>query len=502
MDQGKNSNPQGSGSNLRSFLFNNKSTEQTVAKNTVWLSISNFGGRLLKAVVIIYAARVLGTSSWGIFSYAVTLAGFFTLFVDPGINAMLMREGAKKSGDEQMSFLSTTLYIKLALALLCVVFILLVGPYFTTLPGAKLLLPVVALIIVGDALREFFSSFIRAREKMELETGIFMFTNLAIVVIGFAVLVVSPTAIGFGWAYAAGTTIGAIAALVMLRPYLSKVLSGFSSKLVLPILSSAWPFAVTGALGALLTNADILIISWLLTASDVGIYSSAIRIIQLLYLIPTVIVQYSVIPVFGRLAVKDKAKFREALERITTFIFAMSLPLAIGGAILGTRIMTLVFGGAYSSGGLSLTILMIAMIVDYPAAIISSAIFAFDHQKSLIVTSAIAGISNVALDLILIPKFGIAGSAVATLIAQTLSSLYMWHVMKKINYFEVLPRLKKIFAASVIMGTMALVMSIAHVEILLLVAVCGLAYIALLKVFREPLIGEITRILLPNRVKS
>lgn len=489
-------------SDLRSFLFKNNNVEQTVAKNTFWLSVSNFGGRLLKAVVIILAARILGTSSFGVFSYAVTLAGFFTLFVDPGINAMLMKQGARTEGEERLTLLSTTFYIKLTLTILCIIFVLLVGPYFTILPGAKFLLPVVALIILGDTMREFFSSFIRAREKMELETAIFMFTNLAIVVIGFIALIIAPTALGFGWAYAAGTTIGAVAALFVLREYLYKAITSFSSKLVMPVLRSAWPFAITGALGALLTNADILIISWLLNASDVGIYSSVIRIIQLLYLIPTVIVQYSIIPVFARFARKDDARFRQALERILAFVFSISIPLALGGLVLGTQIMVLIFGAAYGPGGWSLRILMLTMLADYPAAIISSAIFAYEHQKSLIITSSIAGFSNVALDLLLIPRYGIVGSAVATLIAQTLCALYMWHVLRKINYFKVLPRLKNIMVASVFMSCVTLLLYLAHVEVVLTVIAAIVVYIAVLKALREPLVNDVIRIMFPSRASK
>jgi len=88
---------------IKSFLFKNGTSSQTVAKNTVWLSISNFGGRIIKAAIIIYGARVLGTAGYGVFSYAVTLAGFFTLFVDPGINSVLIREGAKASPEERQS---------------------------------------------------------------------------------------------------------------------------------------------------------------------------------------------------------------------------------------------------------------------------------------------------------------------------------------------------------------------------------------------------------------
>ena len=51
-------------------------------------------------------------------------------------------------------------------------------------------------------------------------------------------------------------------------------------------MKTAWPFAIIGALGVLLTNTDILIISWMRRRRTVGIYSAAIRIIQTLYLVP------------------------------------------------------------------------------------------------------------------------------------------------------------------------------------------------------------------------
>src|SRR5512141_48381 len=100
---------------LKSFLFENTSARQTVAKNTFWLTVSNFGGRLLKAAVIIYAARVLGTEGYGVFSYAITLAGFFTLFMDPGINNILMRDASGASPEKREVLFGTSFVIKIFL---------------------------------------------------------------------------------------------------------------------------------------------------------------------------------------------------------------------------------------------------------------------------------------------------------------------------------------------------------------------------------------------------
>ncbi len=480
--------------NIKKFLFENTSAKQTVAKNAVWLSISNFGGRLIKAAIVIYAARVLGTAGWGVFSYAVTLAGFLTLFIDPGINAILVRDVAKSSEENQEKILSTTFVIKMCLLVAGVFLVIFVAPFFSTLPGAKALLPLAALIITFDTIREFFSSFIRAKEKMEWDAGIFLLTNVAIVTFGFIFLYLKPNVMSFAWGYVAGTAIGAIAAISVLRRYLRKIFSFFSTSLIKPILTSAWPFAITGALGILLTNMDILIISWLRTASDVGIYSAAIRIIQLLYLIPAIL-QFSTLPLFSRMAHHDNQKFRIGLERTISLIFLASIPLAFGGVILGAQIMPLIFGTAYAGGGLAFKILMLTLIVDYPAVVISAAVFAYGRQKGLIITSLIGGISNVIFDLILIPRFGIAGSAVATLIAQILSNWYLWHMMKKINYFEVIPKLKIICIAGVVMASVTALLLTFHINVLLNIALSAAVYFVILLAFREPLLMEIKKVM-------
>ena len=274
---------------IKAFLFKNSTTKQTVAKNTFWLSVSNFGGRLIKAIIIIYAARVLGTDGYGVFSYAITLAGFLTLFMDPGINGILIRDASKVDDEERRTIFGTMFVMKIVLLLLGVAVILFIAPLFTTLPGAKVLIPIVALVLALDTLREFFFSLIRAMENMQWEAAIFLLTNVGIVVFGFIFLAYAANAKSFSWGYVAGDAIGTVAAMIALRGYFKKIFTRFDAKRVMPILKAAWPFAISGALGMLFTSSDILIISWMRSASDVGIYSAAIRIIQTFYLIPSII---------------------------------------------------------------------------------------------------------------------------------------------------------------------------------------------------------------------
>jgi O-antigen/teichoic acid export membrane protein len=331
-------------------------------------------------------------------------------------------------------------------------------------------------------------------EKMEWDAGIFILTNICIMILGFVFLRISLSPKSFAMAYVVGSAIGALAAAWTIKPYFKKIFHYFSSKLVFTIIRSAWPFAIISALGLLLTNTDILIISWMGTATDVGIYAAGIRIIQVLYLVPT-IVQWSTLPILSRFARKDNQRFRATFERALGIILLLSIPMAVGGSILGAEILRFIYGPQYVAGGLAFTILMVTILFDYPATFISNAIFAYDEQRSLIISSAIGGIMNVVLDLALIPKFGIAGSAVATLTAQILSNSYLWYKMKSINYFTIVPRLKRVAVAGIVMGLITTLLLVLHTQVMLNIAISSVVYFLSLKLMRDPLLKETLEIL-------
>src|SRR3989344_4062253 len=313
--------------NTRNFFFKNITNRQTFAKNAAWLAVSNIGGRLVRAGIIIYAARVLGAEGWGLFSYGITLVAFLTIFVDIGIDPILIREAAKAKEDPERrnQILSTSFFIKAFLLALGASVVIFIAPLFAILPSVKPLLPLMAVILVFDVLRNFGFSIIRSREKMEFEAGLYIFTNFAIVACGFIFLYFWPTPTSFTVSYAIGTSLGMLATFYALREEIPRALFHFSKPLVKEILSSAWPFAISGVLGVLMVNTDILIIGFLGSAEQVGFYSVAVRIVQILYIFSAVAASSS-LPIFSRFVKNEKEKIRGALENMLKFAFSFSLP--------------------------------------------------------------------------------------------------------------------------------------------------------------------------------
>src|SRR3989344_9593781 len=136
-------------SKIQSSLFENRTSRQTIAKNAFWLGVGQLGSRLLRASIIIYAARVLGAAEYGLFSYALGLAGFFTVFADIGIGQIMTRESAKNP-ESRSYYFSTAFWIKLVMLIFAALFIIIFIPRLSNVARIEALLPFVALLVFFD----------------------------------------------------------------------------------------------------------------------------------------------------------------------------------------------------------------------------------------------------------------------------------------------------------------------------------------------------------------
>jgi len=235
---------------LKSFFLENKTLTQTVAKNTAWLTIGTIFSRTIRALLILYAARLLGTEGYGVFSYAMSLAAFFGIFSDIGLSSLLTREAVKQP-EKIKAYLSTTFFLKLVILTLTLFVALVFAPMTVTIMEAKPLIPFAVFLLFFDSFRSFGFSITRAQNKMEVEAVLSALTDTLIVGISLAVLFLNPSAWWLSLAYALGSALGTMVVFWVIRKYLVGITQNFDRFLVKPILSSAWPFAIMGMLGPL-----------------------------------------------------------------------------------------------------------------------------------------------------------------------------------------------------------------------------------------------------------
>ncbi|MDD5146011.1 MAG: flippase, partial [Candidatus Pacebacteria bacterium] len=382
------------------MIFSNNSysgggtTKEIIAKNFTWLFLGNTGSRFLKALIVLYAARILGTEGYGIFSYALGLGGLFVFFKNIGIDGLLTREVAKKKENESRYF-STSLWIEFGLLVITALAILFIAPFLSTARAATLLLPLVTIIIVFDDLRDFFIAYFRGKERMELEALAVGVANVAIVALGLMALYFFGTPFAFMVAYAVASFLGVIVILRFLRPVIFNIARDFSKEKVLPILSAAWPLAFAGFASVFLFNIDIVMLGWWKTTGDIGLYSVAQRLVGILAFFSG-LVATATFPALARFARSEtKEQLKKLFEGTVRIILLISIPFVLGGLIVGKSLLGFIFGQDFVPSFTAFAILLFSVLVIHPMPIFSNLFFAFNKQIKLVPYAFIAAFLNI-----------------------------------------------------------------------------------------------------------
>lgn len=126
---------------------------------------------------------------------------------------------------------------------------------------------------------------------------------------------------------------------------------------------------------------------------------------------------------------------------------------------------------------------------------------ACDRQKKYMVGVTLGAISNILLNLILIPRFDLAGASVAMVITELVIFVYMYSQFSKIVKIEFYRFLLKPFSASILMGGF-LFLTRNHLNLFLWIGIATIIYFTLLFIFRGITFEELRALMqeiFPNR---
>lgn len=476
--------------NIKKILFVNSSLRQTVFKNTVWLTVGQIINKALRAIIIIYAARILGAASYGALSYALSLIGLFSIFSDIGLTTLIAREESR-DGIKQAGYLAASLFLKLILVAISMALVILIGPLITKIPEAQALLPWAAFLLAFDSMREFLFALIRAKQKMEVEAIITIFSNLVMVALALCVLFIWPSSKNLITAYVISSAIGFGSAVFTTRKVLEA--NSPSAFKVLTVIKDAWPFALLGILSGIMVSMDTLMIGWLKEAADVGLYGAAQRPLLFLYALPALFAT-SLLPMFSKYAQLDSVRFKNILELSLTLSLAVALPIVVGGIIISKELMLLMYGSEFSASSQAFVILLFTLPLVFPAFIIGDAIVSYNGQRALFLFSSLGAVGDIILNFFLIPKYGILGAAFSTVLAQVLVNIASWYKLRQFNTFSIWGRLPRITLATFIMGAVTFVLNKQLVPVLVIIVISAVTYALTLYALREPLLKEVKSI--------
>lgn len=186
------------------------------------------------------------------------------------------------------------------------------------------------------------------------------------------------------------------------------------------------PLAITFALGWVIASSDRFLIAWLIDEAATGVYAAGYDLAQQSLGLALVVVNTAAYPLVIRQFEHNGAKAASAqLGRNGELIVTLALTGAAGLIALAPVIVNTVIGEAFRADAIGVMpwVAAAAAVAGIKAFHLDIAFQLARQSRWQVYTAIVAAVANVALNLLLIPRYGILGAAWATLGAFTLASL-------------------------------------------------------------------------------
>ncbi|MBI5680689.1 MAG: flippase [Methanobacterium sp.] len=427
------------------------STARTLAKNTTVLLISQIISYILAFLYTIYTANYLGVAGFGVLTVAIALGGIFSIITDFGLSVIIVREVARdKSLAKQYIWNATALKIILGVitVIAAVVFVTIKG-YPAQTAGVIYL---ITLSFVIGGISGIFSSIFQAHEKMEYQSialiinSILMFAGiliiiqykLDIVILALFYLIISLLLLFFSVI---------ICAWKFSLPKIEVDLSFWK-----PLIMDAYPLALTSLFAFIAFRVDTILLFMISGDYATGLYGASYRLMEALMFIPSVYAT-SILPIFSRFHVSSKDRMKIYYVKSLKYLGILGLPIAVGTTLLANKIILFIYKGDYAQSAVVLQILIWAIPIIFLAYILGASITSINKQHETVRVTLIAMILNIALNIILIPKYSyIAASVITVLTELTVFLLYFYIISKYLCKVSLISILGKPIIASIFMS--------------------------------------------------
>lgn len=386
-------------------------TARRVATNTAVQVAGRAVALATGTASIVILTRYLGSEDYGKLVLAFSYLQIFGVIADAGMFTVVVRELAR-SPERAEELVSTTLALRLVLSLATIA---LAAAISLALPYDEQVR--VAILIAGGAmLFGLLNSAVVALFQAELRMDRAVISDAigrALTLAGTATA--AALDLGF-YAVIAAAVVGTLVTFgvalrfarrsVRLRPRLDRVLSR-------RLLATSLPLGVALAVNEVYFRVDTFIISLYEPFREVGLYALAYRVLEMAVSFPGVFFGSVFAVLSGYVAASD-ARVNSTIQLAFNALVLVALPLAAGGLVVAPDVVVLAGGDEFARASTPLAILLCAGALSLVNGLFGYALIAKDRQRDALAMSGFALVVNIALNLALVPTYGIVAAAAVT----------------------------------------------------------------------------------------
>ncbi len=385
-------------------------------------------------------ARILGAGGVGEYFLAIAVINIAALFAGFGMQGAMMRFIPSYIENNELSKLKgVVLFVLKFCFLLSIVltFLIILLSKFIAInlynsPGLFGILPLVALVLPIYVLNEIIGGVLRGHKdtlKALLPSSLISpFFRLSI----FLLLSLDGmSTLHAVFAFIAGEVIAFILSAVFLFNKLAKTKPSNVRDEYRKILNVASTMIFTTISVFLFTQADLMVVGMYTSAEDVGVYGVVARLVTLIAfslgafsaIIPPII---SSVHTAG-----DHEELERVVRESTRWILTIAMPIILIFLFEGKYILTIAYGDIFVKGFMALIILSVGQLINAGSGLVGYLLQMTGNHMAFMKITFFWGVTNIILNFLLIPKFGILGAAVSTAFCLSMVNIVSIYVVYK-----------------------------------------------------------------------
>lgn len=395
---------------------NNKSASKELIINTIIFGLGTFSSKIIMFILLPIYTVYMTTAELGEGELVVNFMNLIYPLVTINILSALLRYAMDKKINPKQALQSTCLIVSIGM-IICGLLFLIIN-INSSINSWKLYL---WMLLVCYSFQQILSVFSKAMEKTKLfAIGNIVYTSSLLISSIILLIVLKRRTAGYleGMILANIITFLFFAFNLKINKYLSKSRVDFA--LTKEMIIFSLPLIINSISWWITSFCDRFVLELNAGTEAVGIYSVSSKIPAIVSTISSVFMQAWTLSAIKAYQENNNEFFSDVFKKFSAvFIIWASIIIAISQFI-----MSFLVGSEFSESWLYVPLLICATVFSGFGAFYAVLYTAAKKNFSVMITTIVGAVVNVVLNFALIPKFGIQGAVIATMISQLIITIY------------------------------------------------------------------------------
>ena len=467
----------------------------SLRKNYIFNLILTVANLLFPLITYTYASRILMPEGIGQVSFAASVVNYFAMFAQLGIPTYGIRACARVREDRHKlaETVKELLLINAVMAVISIALLEIAAFSIERLYELRQLILIYSMTIIGPIFE--MAWFYSAIEQYVYITIRSLIIKLLSVVCIFLLVRDSSDTAMYGAVMAGSALVTGFVNFFHSRRFVD-----LRERCRIELRKHMKPICVFFLMSVATTvylNLDTVMLGFMTSDAEVGMYNSAVRIKTLLTGVVTALGAV-MLPRMSKLAAEDdKDKFLRYASTAMEYTLLIAVPMTVYFMIYSRECILILSGELFLPAVPAMVVIMPTLIFIGMTNILGIQILVPMGGEKLVLYSEIAGaVTDVVLNAIFIPIYGAAGAALGTLCAEAMVLIFQLYYLREHigRIFAGISYKKLIFANIAPVCAIILLknMSFGHILIKLMLSciVYALAYLGMLILMKEELVMQ------------